>query len=153
MMEKKKTDLDRFIDEVQKEIMEEEREIYSEKVIEEANNPKNVGRLADCSAVGILKGSCGDTIEVYMMIKNGNITDISFMTDGCGATIACGSMLTTMVKGKGIDDVMDITKDDLINALDGLPEENLHCAALAIGSLRKAIMNYRKKRDLGLVAR
>jgi nitrogen fixation NifU-like protein len=152
-MEKKKTDLDRFIDEVQKEINEEERDIYSEKVIEEANNPKNVGRMTDCDAAGILDGSCGDTIEIYMKIKNNKIIDTSFMTNGCGATIACGSMLTTMVKGKEIDKVMNITKDDLINALDGLPEENLHCAALAVGSLRKAIMNYRKKRDLGLVAR
>ncbi len=149
MMEKKKTDLDKFVEEIQQEIIEEERTIYSEKVIEEANNPKNVGRMTDCDACGVLDGSCGDTIEIYMKVKNDKITDISFMTDGCGATIACGSILTEMVKGKSTNHAMEITKDDLIEALDGLPKENLHCAALAVGSLKKAILNYRKKRKFG----
>lgn len=149
MMEKKKTDFDKFIEDIQREIIEEERAIYSEKTIEEANNPKNVGRMADCDAAGILDGSCGDTIEIYLKVRNNAITDISFMTDGCGATIACSSMLTEMVKGKSIDHAMEVTKDDLIDALGGLPADNLHCAALAVGSLKKAIMNYRKKRKFG----
>jgi nitrogen fixation NifU-like protein len=67
-----------------------------------------------------------------------------FMTDGCGATIACGSMITTMVKGIGIEDVMDIADEDLIKALEGLPDENLHCAALAVGTLHKALRGYLK---------
>jgi nitrogen fixation NifU-like protein len=149
MIEKKKTDFDKFIDDIQREIIEEERAIYSEKTLEEANNPKNVGRMTDCDAVGILDGSCGDTIEIYMKVRNDRITDISFMTDGCGATIACGSIITEMVKGKSIENAMDITKDDLIEALGGLPPENLHCAALAVGSLKKAILDYRKKRKFG----
>jgi len=147
MMDKKKTDFDEFIEEVQSQILEEEKAIYSEKVIEEYNNPKNVGRMIEPDAFGIIEGSCGDTMEFYLKISDDKIKEIMFMTDGCGATIACGSMLTTMVKGMGIDDVMGITKDDLINALDGLPKENLHCAALAVGALRKAIINYRKKED------
>jgi nitrogen fixation NifU-like protein len=147
MTNKKKTHIDKFIEEVQREIIEEEKTIYSEKVIEEYNNPKNVRRMSDPDAFGIIDGSCGDTMEFYLKIGNDKIKEIMFMTNGCGATIACGSMLTTMVKGKSIDDVMGITKDDLLNALDGLPEENLHCAALAIGTLRKAILNYRKKDD------
>ena len=149
MKQKKKTDFDKFIEGVQQEIIEEERAIYSEKVIEEANNPKNVGRMTDCDACGVLDGSCGDTIEIYMKVRNDKIADISFMTDGCGATIACSSMITEMVKGKSTDDAMEVTKDDLIDALGGLPEENLHCAALAVGSLKKAILNYRKKRRFG----
>lgn len=145
----KKSNFDKFIEEIQKEIIEEEKVIYSEKVIEEANNPKNVGRMSNPDAFGILDGSCGDTIEIYMKVKNDEIIDISFMTDGCGATIACGSVLTSMVKGKNINEAMEISRDDLINVLGGLPKENLHCAALAVGSLKKAILNYRKKRKFG----
>lgn len=147
MIDKRKSDFDKFIEEVQREIIEEEKAIYSEKVIEEYNNPKNVGRMNDPDAFGIIDGSCGDTMEFYLKIGDDKIKEIMFMTNGCGATIACGSMLTTMAKGKSIDHVMGITKDDLINTLDGLPEENLHCAALAVGALRKAIINYRKKND------
>lgn len=142
---KKKSDFDKFIEEIQNEIIEEEKAIYSEKVIMEANNPKNVGRMTDPDAFGILDGSCGDTMEFYLKINDDKISDINFMTNGCGATIACGSMLTTMVKGKSIEHAISITKDDLITILDGLPKENLHCAALAVGALRKAIRNYRKK--------
>jgi nitrogen fixation NifU-like protein len=148
-MEKKKTDLDKFIEETQREIIEDERAIYSKKTLAEAHNPKNVGRMTDCDAAGILDGSCGDTIEIYLKVRSDLITDISFMTDGCGATIACGSMLTEMVKGKSTDFAFEVTKDDLIEALGGLPTENLHCAALAVGSLKKAILNYRKKRNFG----
>ena len=147
MKEKKKTDFDKFIREVQQEIIDEEKAIYSEKVIEEYNNPKNAGQMPAPDAFGVVKGSCGDTMEIYLKIDNDQIQEVMFMTDGCGTTIACGSMLTTMVKGKGIDAAMSITKDDLLNALDGLPEENLHCAALAIGTLRKAINSLHVKKD------
>jgi len=147
MIDKKKSDFDKFIEEVQMEIIEEEKAIFSEKVIQEYNNPKNVGRMNDPDAFGLIDGSCGDTMEFYLKICDDKIKEIMFMTNGCGATIACGSMLTTMVKGKSIDAVIGITNDDLLNALDGLPEENLHCAALAIGTLRKAIIDYRKKND------
>lgn len=144
MKDKKKNNLDRFIEEVQREITEEEKVTYSEKVLQEANNPKNVGRIAQADGFGIIDGSCGDTVEIYLKIKRDRIEDIKFMTDGCGATIACGSMLTSMVKDKTVDEANAITKDDLLTALDGLPDENLHCAALLIGALRKAILNYRK---------
>lgn len=145
MKEKNKTDFDKFIEKTQQEIIEEEKAIYSKKVIEENNNPKNVGRMSKSDTFGIVDGSCGDTMEIYLKISNAQIKDVMFMTNGCGATIACGSMLTTMVKGKNIDDAINITKEDLINALEGLPEENLHCAALAVGTLGKAIRNYREK--------
>ena len=85
-------------------------------------------------------------MEMYLKIQDEKVSEITFMTDGCGATIACGSMLTSMVKGKSIADTMGITKDDLINALDGLPKDNLHCAALAVGTLRKALRAYHLKK-------
>ena len=146
MKDKKKDDFDRFIEEVQSQIIEEEKAIYSKKVIKEYNNPKNAGRMPHPDAFGIVNGSCGDTMEMYLKIQDEKVSEITFMTDGCGATIACGSMLTSMVKGKSIADTMGITKDDLINALDGLPKDNLHCAALAVGTLRKALRAYHLKK-------
>ncbi|MBU4221554.1 MAG: iron-sulfur cluster assembly scaffold protein, partial [Euryarchaeota archaeon] len=90
-------------------------------------------------AFAILTGWCGDTMEIYLMVEHEIVADITFMTDGCGATIACGSMLTSMVKGKSLDEAEAITEDYLIAALEGLPEENLHCAHLAIITLRDAL--------------
>ena len=140
---------DRFIEQIQNEIMEEERAIYSEKVLEEFNNPQNVGRMTHPDAFAVMDGSCGDTMELYLKIKNDIIQDVTFMTDGCGATIACGSKITQMVKGKRLAEVEVLTKDDLIDALDGLPDDNIHCAALTVGTLRKALRYYNKHKKMG----
>ena len=142
MNERKNKDFDEFIEGLQQDIIEEEKAIYSKKVIDEYNNPKNAGRMKDPDTHGIISGPCGDTMEIYLKISDDRIVGAMFMTDGCGATIACGSMITTMVMGKDINDIMGLTNKDLINALDGLPEENLHCAALAVNTLHKAIDRY-----------
>ncbi len=134
-----KSDFDKTIEKLQRKVNEQERMIFSEKVIEEYNSPKNIGKMAQPDASAILTGWCGDTMEMYLMVEHEIVADITFMTDGCGATIACGSMLTSMVKGKSLDEVKAITEDDLIAALEGLPEENLHCAHLAIITLRNAL--------------
>lgn len=134
-----KSDFDKMIDKIQNEIYEQERMIFSERVIKEYNNPKNIGKMAQPDAFATLTGSCGDTMEIYLKMDHDIIEDISFMTDGCGATIACGSMLTSMVKGKSVEEAKAITDDDLITALQGLPEENLHCAHLAVITLEKAL--------------
>ena len=134
-----KSDFDKMIDKIQNEIYEQERMIFSERVIEEYNNPKNIGKMAKPDVFATLTGWCGDTMEIYLKMDHDIIEDISFMTDGCGATIACGSILTSMVKGKSVEEAKAITDDDLITALDGLPEENLHCAHLTIITLEKAL--------------
>lgn len=113
--------------------------IFSERVIEEYNNPKNISKIAQPDAFATLTGWCGDTMEIYLKMDHDIIEDISFMTDGCGATIACGSMLTSMAKGKSVEDAEAITDNNLVTALQGLPEENLHCAHLAIITLEKAL--------------
>jgi nitrogen fixation NifU-like protein len=112
---------------------------FSEKVVEEYNSPKNIGKMEKPDAYAILKGWCGDTMEMYLKMEHEIVADISFMTDGCGATIACGSMLTSMVKGKSIDVAEAITEDDLVAALEGLPEENLHCAHFVVITLENAL--------------
>lgn len=134
-----KSDFDKTIEKLQRNVNEQERMIFSEKVIEEYNSPKNIGKMAHPDASAILTGWCGDTMEIYLKMEHETVVDVTFMTDGCGSTIACGSMLTSMVKGKPVDEVKAITEEDLIAALGGLPEENLHCAHLAIITLRDAL--------------
>ena len=134
-----KSDFDKMMEKIQNEVYEQERMIFSDRVIKEYNNPKNIGKMAQPDAFATLTGWCGDTMEIYLKMDHDIVKDISFMTDGCGATIACGSILTSMVKGKSVEEVKAIADNDLVTALDGLPEENLHCAHLAIITLEKAL--------------
>jgi nitrogen fixation NifU-like protein len=112
---------------------------YSRKVMNEFKDPSNVGRMPDADGAGVLTGTCGDTMEIYLRIDGGVVTDTTFMTDGCGPTIACGSMLTKMVRGNSLEFTCNMTDGMLIEALDGLPEENVHCARLTVAALHKAI--------------
>ncbi len=136
------TDFDRLVAELQQQIAEQERAFYSAKVIEEARNPQNLGRMAVPDTYGIVHGWCGDTMEVYLRLNGDRIIEITFMTDGCGPSVACGSVLTTMVTGMSLDEASEIAPENLIAALDGLPEESLHCAELAVSTLREAIANW-----------
>ena len=138
---RKETDFDRLVAELQQQIVEQERALYSAKVIEEAHNPKNLGRMGGPDAYGIVRGWCGDTMEVYLRLNGARIEEATFMTDGCGPSVACGSMLTTMVGGMSLEEAGEIRPEDLIAALDGLPEESLHCAELAVNTLHEAIAN------------
>jgi len=130
-----------MVEEIQRQIIEDERAIYSQKVIEEYYNPKNLGRMNDRDAVGIVQGWCGDTMEIYLRMNSSQIEEATFMTDGCGPTVACGSKLTAMVREMSLDEVRQIEQADLVAALDGLPEESLHCTELAVNTLREAIAN------------
>ncbi len=135
-------DLEHFGDEIQKELDEDARAVYSEKVIRYANNPENLGRLDVPDAAAEVKGLCGDTMEIYVTITSGTITDASFMTDGCGPTIACGVALTKMLKGKSLMDALHVSPGDILRELDGLPYENVHCAILATTTFYKAVSEY-----------
>jgi nitrogen fixation NifU-like protein len=134
--------LDKIVEEIQNELDAEAEATYSKKVLDECKNPQNIGRMNEPDAVGIITGPCGDTMEFYLRLNSKKIIDVQFMTDGCGPTVACGSMLTKMIKTKSFHEVSMITNQDLINALDGLPDENLHCAKLAIDTIQKAMENY-----------
>jgi nitrogen fixation NifU-like protein len=134
--------LDDFAESLQKEIIEKEREIFSKKVIDEFNDPSNLGRLERPDGDARITGPCGDTMEIYLKIEKERITNVVFMTDGCGPTVACGSMVSKMITGKKTEEAIEISDEDLINALDGLPEENKHCAKLTIDTLKKAVRNY-----------
>jgi nitrogen fixation NifU-like protein len=129
-------------DEIQEAIIEDAREVYSETVIDHAMNPRNAGTIADSDGYGKVKGSCGDTMELWLKVNNVVITNVTFMTDGCGTSIAAGSMVTEMARGKNITEAIKITRQDILNELGGLPEESEHCALLASNTLKKAILDY-----------
>lgn len=123
-------------------IKEKMREVYSETVIEHSMNPRNVGDLEDYDGFANITGPCGDTMEIWLKVKNGTISSASFMTDGCGTTIASGSMITEMAKDKSVTDAKRISQQDVLSALGGLPEESQHCALLASNTLKEAIKDY-----------
>ena len=136
------THFDRLVAELQRQITEQERALYSAKVIEEAHNPTNLGRMAEPDAYGIVHGWSGETFEGYLRFNGQSIREATFMTDGCGPSVACGNMLTRLVRGKSLEEAGEITPENLIAALDGLPEESLHCAELAVSTLRHALERY-----------
>ena len=137
------TDFDRVVEELQRQIIEQERALYSARVIEEAHNPTNMGRIPEPDAYGIVHGWCGDTIEFYLRVDGGRIEEAAFTTDGCGPSVACGNRLARMVQGLSLGEAVGIRPEDLIVALDGLPEDSAHCAELAVNTLREAIASRR----------
>ena len=125
------------------ELMKEKmRSVYSETFIEHSLNPKNVGDIEDADSYVSVLGACGDRMELYLEVKDNRITDATFYTDGCSATIACGSLLTEMAKNKTLGEALAISARILIDNLGGLPEDHVHCAGLASLTLKKAVMEY-----------
>jgi nitrogen fixation NifU-like protein len=139
---------DLVIAELQREIDEKERVLYSAKVLQQARNPEHLGCMVAPDACATLTGWCGDTIEIHLRLNGAAIQAATFMTDGCGPSLACGNMLSTMVEGMALDDASEIMPGDLVLALDGLPEESLHCAQLAVDTLRQAIANLDRKNEI-----
>lgn len=135
------TDFERFVKELQQRIVEDARAVYSDRVVEGFYSPKNLGRMPEPDARGTVQGWCGDTMEIYLRLDGERIEGASFVTDGCGPTVACGSKLASMVTGMPLEEAERIIPGDLINALDGLPEESVHCAELAVSTLQEALTN------------
>jgi len=130
------------LDDLQEMIMADARKTYSETVIGHAMNPRNVRNMQDADGFASVTGSCGDTIEIWLKVNGDTISDASFVTDGCGTTIASGSMVTEMAKGKTVFHAHKISQQDVLNALGGLPEESQHCALLAANTLKEAVKDY-----------
>jgi len=135
-------DFEEMVKDLQHKIDRNEEKTYSKVVIKEYRNPTNFGFIKNSDAIGQIKGPCGDTVRIYLKIEGNMIQDCSFWTDGCGASIACGNMLTKIIKGKTIENALKIKSDELINVLGGLPKENLHCSDLAVNTLHKALKNH-----------
>lgn len=130
--------------------------LYSKKVMEHFQNPRNVGEIENPSGRGRAGNPvCGDIMELQIKVENKEvegkmgeiITDAKFRTFGCGAAIATSSMITEMVKGKRIDEALEISNRTVAEALDGLPPIKMHCSVLAEDALKAAIEDYQKKKE------
>jgi len=121
--------------------------MYSDKVMEHFQNPRNVGEIENADGVGTVGNPvCGDLMTIYIKVKDDVIEDIKFKTFGCGAAIATSSMVTEMAIGKTIDDAMKINRNDVAEKLEGLPPVKMHCSNLAADALHAAIDNYRENK-------
>ena len=121
--------------------------MYSEKVMEHFRSPRNVGEIPDADGVGKVGNPvCGDIMELSIKVEDGVIKDAKFRTFGCGAAIATSSMVTELVKGKTIEEALDISNKAVVEALGGLPPVKMHCSVLAEQALRSAIQDYLDRR-------
>jgi len=116
--------------------------VYSEAVAEHIISPRNMGYLDDSDGSARITGPCGDTMEITLKVRNDTVTDCAFTTDGCATTIASGSMVSELSKGKNIVRALGISQQEVLSALGGLPEESEHCALLAANALKEALKDY-----------
>lgn len=120
--------------------------MYSEKVVDHFTNPRNVGEIENADGVGQVGNPvCGDIMKIYLKIENNIIVDVKFKTFGCGAAIATSSMATELIKGKSVDEALELSNKAVVEALDGLPPVKLHCSVLAEEAVKAAILDYYKK--------
>lgn len=123
--------------------------MYSEKVMEHFTNPKNVGEIENADGIGqVGNAKCGDIMKIYLKIDDDIITDVKFKTFGCGSAIASSSMATEMIKGKTVQDALELTNKAVVEALDGLPPVKIHCSVLAEEAVKSALVDYAKKNNI-----
>ena len=124
--------------------------LYSDKVMDHFLHPRNVGVIEDANAVGeVGNAKCGDIMKMYLKIENGVIEDVKFETFGCGSAIASSSMATELIKGKPVEEAMQLTNKAVAEALDGLPDYKMHCSVLAEEAIQSALEDYYKNNPQG----
>lgn len=124
--------------------------MYTEKVMDHFQNPRNVGEIENADGIGeVGNATCGDIMKIFLKVDDNRIMDVKFKTFGCGAAIATSSMVTEMVKGKTLEEALEITNKAVAEALDGLPPQKMHCSNLAADALHKAIEDYQAKKMAG----
>lgn len=123
--------------------------MYSDKVMDHFENPRNQGTIEDADGIGeVGNPQCGDIMKIYIKVRNETIEDVKFQTFGCGAAIASSSMATEMIKGKTVKEAWDLSNKAVAEALEGLPPQKIHCSVLAEEAIHKAINDYRAKNGL-----
>lgn len=123
--------------------------MYSEKVMDHFSAPRNVGEIENADGVGEVGNAvCGDIMKIFLKIENDVIVDVKFKTFGCGAAIATSSMATEMIKGKKIEEALELTNKAVVEALDGLPPAKIHCSVLAEEAVKSAIADYYDKNGI-----
>ena len=125
--------------------------LYSDKVMDHFQNPRNVGKMEDADGIGeVGNAKCGDIMRIYLKVDPATqvITDVKFNTFGCGSAIATSSMATEMIKGKPLSEALTLSNKAVVEALDGLPAHKLHCSVLAEEAVRAAIRDYYDRRGI-----
>ena len=123
--------------------------LYSERVMDHFTNPRNVGEMKDADGVGTVgNAKCGDIMQMFIKVENDTIVDVSFKTFGCGAAIATSSMATELIKGKTIEEALQLTNAAVVEALEGLPPVKVHCSVLAEEAIKNALKDYFDKNNI-----
>lgn len=122
--------------------------MYNEKVLNNFSQPQNVGQIENADGVGTVGNpTCGDIMKIYLKIDDEVISDVKFQTFGCAAAIASSSMATQLIKGKTVEDALKVTNKQVVEALDGLPPQKIHCSVLAEEAIKEAIDDYKSKKS------
>ena len=128
--------------------------LYSEKVMDHFQNPRNLGKMENADGVGeVGNAKCGDIMRKYIKVADGRIDDVSFITFGCGSAIATSSMATEMIKGQTLEDALTLSNRAVVEALDGLPANKVHCSVLAEQAVKAAIKDYYDKNGIAYNAK
>ena len=123
--------------------------LYSEKVMDHFQNPRNLGKMENADGVGeVGNAKCGDIMKMYIKVEDGIITDVKFNTFGCGSAIATSSMATELVKGKPVTEAVKLTNQAVVEALDGLPAQKIHCSVLAEEAIKAAVKDYNDRNGI-----
>ena len=123
--------------------------LYSEKVMDHFQNPRNLGKMEDADGIGeVGNAKCGDIMKMYIKVNDGVITDVKFNTFGCGSAIASSSMATEMIKGKPIEEALQLSNKAVLEDLDGLPTHKIHCSVLAEEAVKAAVKDYYDKNGI-----
>jgi nitrogen fixation protein NifU and related proteins len=123
--------------------------MYTEKVMEHFTNPRNVGEIDNADGIGeVGNAKCGDIMKIYLKIDNGVISDVKFKTFGCGSAIASSSITTELIKGRTVEQALELTNKDVVNELGGLPPVKVHCSVLAEQAIKAAIYDYATKNNI-----
>uniref|UniRef100_UPI003FEF69BF Fe-S cluster assembly scaffold protein NifU n=1 Tax=Candidatus Limivicinus sp. TaxID=3030905 RepID=UPI003FEF69BF len=123
--------------------------LYSDKVMDHFQNPRNVGKMDDADGIGeVGNAKCGDIMRMYIKVEDGVITDCKFNTFGCGSASATSSMATELIKGKPVEEALELSNQAVVEALDGLPPQKIHCSVLAEEAVRAAVKDYYDKNGI-----
>lgn len=123
--------------------------LYSEKVMDHFRNPRNVGEMENADGIGeVGNAKCGDIMRMYIKVDNGIISDVKFMTFGCGSAIATSSIATELIKGKPVEKALELTNKAVVESLDGLPAHKIHCSVLAEEAIKAAVKDYYQKNNI-----
>lgn len=122
--------------------------MYTETVMDHFRNPRNVGSIENPDGVGqVGNAKCGDIMKIYLKISNDVIEDVKFETFGCGSAIASSSMATELIKGKSVDEAVELSNKAVVEALGGLPPVKVHCSVLAEQAIKSALYDYAQKNN------